>query len=88
MNIKLIHENGRWFVVVNSVAGEFREDVTAQVQSAVQTESEKAFRAELVAKIGLKLPEITSELDELVSDAETLADRMKSALGLLTVLKP
>lgn len=38
MNIKLIHLDGKWFVVVNSIAGEFKHDITAQIEQALASE--------------------------------------------------
>lgn len=38
MNIKVIKEGSQWFVVVNSVAGQFREDVTHQIDQLLNSE--------------------------------------------------
>lgn len=41
MNIKIEHIEGRWIVVVNSLSGEFREDVTDKVKSHIHSEAQR-----------------------------------------------
>jgi hypothetical protein len=49
MNIKIEKIGDRWFVIVNSVAGEVREDVSAQIEGIINSHAFEV--ASMVKKI-------------------------------------
>jgi hypothetical protein len=65
MNIKLIHNDGRWYVVVNSLAGEFTEEVTGQIMQAILIENNQ----ETIKRMGAEKAARLADLEEAVTDA-------------------
>jgi hypothetical protein len=66
MNIKLIHENGHWYVVVSSVSGKFREDVTHLVEQEVAAEVTQITQKMIHDLAGAELKRVHDQVAEAV----------------------
>ncbi len=74
MNIKLVKIEDRWFVVVNSVTGEFREDVTAQIKHELCSQYHQEAIKLLKKNEYAKLKEIKEAAEEAFNSLANVMD--------------
>jgi hypothetical protein len=74
MNIKLVKIGDRWFVVVNSLSGEFKEDVTGIVMNIAANEGYEIAVKRLNAEKQTRLNELENAVADIVSVLSKVTD--------------